>query len=112
MSFSISFIFSLQRSMQSWAKWPIFSQLKHLASVEFGVAALINRLEVAEVVYAKVVIEVRFRVTAGTEVFVVGADVNVLVVIAAVVCVLLRSNCSLYKRFKSPLALSVRLQKS
>jgi len=70
---------------------------------------LTNGLEVAEVVYAKVVVEARFKVTAETEVFVVGADVGVLAAVAAIVCALLYSNRFLCKHFKSLSALPVRL---
>jgi len=86
--------------------------LKHLASVEFGVAVLINGLRVAEVIYAKVIIEARFRVTAGTEVFIVGADIDILAAVAAIVCALLRSNRFLCKCLKSPSAPLIRSQKS
>jgi len=67
---------------------------------------------VAKVVYAKVIVKVRFRVTAGTEVFIVGVDVGVLTVVAAVARVLLRLNRSLCKRLKSLSAPPARSQKS
>jgi len=73
---------------------------------------LTNGLGVVEVVHTKIVVKVQFRVTAGTEVFVVGADVSVLAAVAAVVCALLRSNCSLCKRLKLPSAPLARSQKS
>jgi len=112
MSFSISFISSLRGRVQSRTKWPTFSQLKHLASIEFGVAALTNGFGMAEVVYAKVLAEARFRVTAGTGVFAVGADVGVLATVAALARALLRSNRFLCKCLKSPSAPSARSQKS
>jgi len=98
--------------MQSQTKWPTFSQLKHLASVEFKIAVLTNGLKVAEVVYTKVVIEARFRVTVETEVFIIKTDISVLAVIAAIVYTLLHLNCSLCKCFKSLSASPARSQKN
>jgi len=86
--------------------------LKHLAFVEFGIAILTNGLKVAKVIYTKVIIEARFKVTVGTEVFVIGADINILTTIAAVAYTLLRSNRSLCKRLKSLSAPPARSQKS
>jgi len=66
----------------------------------------------AEVVYTKIVVEVRFRITIGTEVLVVGADVGVLAAVAAIACALLYSNRFLCKCLKSPSAPPARSQKS
>jgi len=86
--------------------------LKYLISIKFEVVVLTNGFGMVEIVYTKVLAEARFRVTAGTGVFAVGTNVNVLATVAALVYALLRSNRSLYKRFKSPSALPVRSQKS
>jgi len=62
----------------------------------------------AEVVYTKVMIKARFRVTIGTEVFIIGANINVLAAVAVIACVLLHLNCFLYKCLKSLSAFSTR----
>jgi len=83
-----------------------------LALVEFEIVVLTNGLEVTEIICAKIIIKARFRVTAGTEVFVVGANIDILTAVAAVACALLYSNRSLCKYFKSLSALPTKLQKS
>jgi len=83
-----------------------------LAFVEFGIAILTNGSKMVEVVYTKIIVKVRFRVTIEIEVFIVKADRNVLIAVIALVCILLYSNCFLCKCLKLLLTSLVRLQKN